>query len=165
VAEPDRIVAIMTVLGADPDVAALVQGRVYRNRIPDFQIGKMPRNLLIVRPNGGGGGYGGGYMQLSDQRVEVLAFGHSEESTYAIYLAVHALLSQLTRRTVGDCVLHCCNKVGGPISLFDPGLMLPEPPRLDVAISARGADPTTYWPYTLSAWQVVASEIPVPVPA
>jgi hypothetical protein len=149
---PDPVVALLTLLKEDSKLDGMVKGRIYRNRVPDAQVTRMPRNLILLRPAGSSMSYGRGYQQYSDVRVDVFCYGHGSESAYAIFERVRDLLKQLTRVTVGDTVIHLANHAGGPVAGDDPQQAYPY---------GRAIDPQKAWPYVLSSWQIVVADIAV----
>jgi len=134
---PDPIGALVAVLKADPTVSQLTD-LVFGAELPAAENTAMPQQCVVIKPSGGAQQLGGGYQQFSDQRVDVFCYGETPHAAYTLHTAVRLALKQLQRTSQGKTLLHWCRTAGGPLNLRDP---------------------KTEWPYTISSFQVLASEI------
>lgn len=137
-AVPDPILAVMALLAADTDVAALVSGRVYGMELPEADDVSMPRYALVVTLAGGNLLTGGTWSEYGDPRFDVFAYGATRLEANQLYRAAHVALKAMTRVKHASVLLHWARPAGGPIPLRDPD---------------------TTWPYVLSTWQVLLSEV------
>lgn len=133
----DVIAALRTVLLANPAVTALVVDRVGGDDVPAGQVKNMPQSCVLLNPSGGPGG-DEGYNEFGWQRVDVFCHGATLTESWQVYLAVYTALKQMRRQVAANVLLHSA-----------------EP----VSKGARGTDPVTEWPTTLSSWQILASEV------
>lgn len=132
----DPIGALVAVLKADADVAALVGTRVFGSDLPGDESDSMPRAAVVIKP-AGGGLLDPGYQRWNDSRVDLICYAETPKLGADLYRTAHPVLKQLSRSEWAGCLLHWARPAGGPITMRD----------ID-----------TDWPFTFSSWQVLASE-------
>lgn len=132
----DPIAAVVAVLNADADVAALVAGRVFGGELPREQVESMPRAAVVVSPAGGPGGRG--YQDFAKVRVDVDCYGATPRDAWLLHLAVRTALKHLRRTVAKGVLLHSAD-----VS----------------ADGASGRDPETDWAVTVSSYLVSVAEI------
>lgn len=138
---PDLLEALVSFLRADTDVSALVGARVFRPELPEAETQHMPRKALVLQRAGGGVLVGRDtYLQVGDQRVDVIAWGGSPGEAAAVHRAAYAALKQLRREISEGALIHWAQPEQAPISLRDPD---------------------TDWPFERSSWQVLVSDLEV----
>lgn len=138
---PDHIDALVQLLRADPEVAALCDGHVYGGTaIPRAAVRRMPANAVVIAYSGGVGALGVGAQSWGDVRVDARSYGPSEQGAGVVFRAVYTALKGFERKVFADMLLHWARPVGGPLQLRDPD---------------------TDWPFILTSWQVLAGETPV----
>lgn len=137
----DPVAALVAFLKVDATVLSLVNSRVYGAELPDSQTASMPQGAIVVRPVGGGGmSINGSYVQVSDARMDVTAYGATPYEADRIRRAVTGVLKQMRKNVQGKTMLFWARYSGG----------------------AMGRDPDTEWPMALSSWQVFFSELETP---
>lgn len=136
---PDPVKALMSVLAANADVAALVSTRVFGGELPESQATSMPRLCLVVT-HAGGGHFGTSWQNYTDLRFDVFSYGATRHEAAQLWRAVHRALKGLRHTVSASVRLHWARQAGGPIPLRDPD---------------------TDDPYVLSTWQVLISEVAV----
>lgn len=139
---PDVIEAIMGVLAADAAVSALLAGGggIWDTELDVGEDVNMPRPNIVVRSGGGANTYGHGTLQISDFRVTVICYSNTPHLAKTLYTAVHNALKGMRPTVVAGTNVKWCNPSGGPISLREPHQQ---------------------WPYVVSSWQVLASELAI----
>lgn len=138
---PDPLIAVIAYLKGDADVTAITGDDVYGNRLPEALDPVMPRFALLVT-HAGGGALGTGWQDWTDLRFDLTAYGPTEYEANRLWRAAHRCMKQLAHAVSGGVLLHWARQAGGPNALRDPD---------------------TTWPYTVSSWQVLLSEVEVSV--
>lgn len=111
----------------------LAAGRVFGARLPQAQVQHMPRAAIVVRAAGGAGTFGGGYLPVVDDRVDVRAYGETPWEASQLAEEASRLLHAIRDvQTVHGRVLWC-RRGGGPV---------------DVTETQTG------WDLVLTSWQV-----------
>ena len=152
---PDRLAAIVQYLQDDTDVAAIVKSRVFDEELPDNIVSRMPVPSILVLTAGGAGNLGAPTNDFSDSRIDVRCYAWKTiESCRALELLVYDKLRSIQRLVVGDTLVHWCNAAGGPTPVRVQSITWP----------GGVVDQSTHWPYVQRSWQVLAADIPVPVP-
>lgn len=134
----DPVVALMGVLKGDGNVAALAGESVFGTMLPEAMDTSMPAYALVVR-QAGGGSLGSGFESWGDQRFDVFCYGGDTVQARGLWRAVYAVMKPLTPVVSAGVKLMWARSAGGPTPLIDP----------DVG-----------WPYVLSTWQVLLTEVP-----
>lgn len=134
---PDPVKALMLLLLADADVAALVGSRVFGGELPEAEAVSMPRSCLVVR-EAGGGLLGTGWQQYTDVRFDVFAYGATPRDASILWRAVHRRMKTFARARYGSTLLHWAKPDAGPLPLRDPD---------------------TEAPYVFTSWQVLLAEV------
>lgn len=120
-------------------VGSLVEGRVFRPRLPDTEEANMPRACLVVMPAGGYARFGGATLAVGDPRVDVLAYGSTELEAQNVAREALLALKRLRQHVVEGCRLYSA-RVSGVVPLIDPD---------------------TAWPYTMVTAQVMCADTAV----
>ncbi|MDF1778736.1 MAG: DUF3168 domain-containing protein [Rhizobiaceae bacterium] len=119
---PDMIGALVALLKADSDVAALVSTRVFGLELPEAQAANMPRQGVIVRPSGGAGGFGG-YVEATAERIDAISWGRTPYQADRLSMAVMLafLRSRRQVRTVDSTgvLIHSIEAAGGRLATRD----------------------------------------------
>lgn len=134
----DPIAAIIAVLLADPDVAALVSMHVFGGEVPETLNATMPLDCVVVKAAGGPGSPGGGFQDYGQSRLDFFCYGPTPNASWAVYLAVFHALKQMHRQKSAGVLLHSADCVSK---------------------GASGRDPVKQWPLTLTSFLVLASEV------
>lgn len=134
---PDPILALMAQLTDDSDVVSLAGTRIY-GEMPESDAALMPRPSLVIRHAGSSNSFGNGWCEYGDLRFDVVAYGDTTYTAGALWRAVHRCLKGMAREVREGTLLHWARPAGGPTSLYDPD---------------------TQWPFVLSTWQVLLSEV------
>lgn len=137
---PDHIEALVTYLKLDADVTSVATARIFGGELPEGETPFMPRSAVVLLHAGGLGAIGSGVQRYGDVRVDVRTYGATPKLASDVWRAVHPALKNLLREVHAETLLHWAKPSGGPISLRDPD---------------------THWPYVLSSWQVLRSEVVV----
>jgi len=136
---PDSLEALVTYLRNDDGVASLCEGRVWRPELPNAD--GMPQPTVVVRRSGGGVLVGAGsYLSVHDERIDINAYGSTPGEAAKVSSAVFAALKSLRRQVSDETLVHWAIPEMAPMSLRDPD---------------------TEWPYEVSSWQVLISEVEV----
>ncbi len=118
--EADVIAALIAVLKADPQVAALAGTRVFGIELPAGQAASMPRKCLVLQPSGGTTLTGGSYVEHTAQRVDLFAYGETPWEAHRLSRAAAVALKQLRRRVAAQVLLHWVDPAGGYLTGRDP---------------------------------------------
>ena len=135
----DVIQATIDILKADPGVAGLCEDRVFGGELPGDQAESMPKQAVVVRRISGGAG-AGGFTDVERGTLETLCWGESFLEADEVRQAVHAALKQARRQEKQDFLIHGYNPLTSPVT---------------------DRDAETQWPFSLMAWEFMASEIEV----
>lgn len=134
----DPLGAVLAVLAGDSRVDALVSGRVFGGELPAQQVAAMPQPAIVIRGSGGVAALGGGDLPIVPQRLDLYAYGAEPYDARMLYATAHLALKAVHQRVVNGTRLYWCQPAGGPLDLRDPD---------------------REWPYTLSAWQILVSDV------
>lgn len=134
----DPIAAVVAVLKADTDVAALAAGRVFGGELPRTEVEDMPRAAVLLKPAGGPGGRG--YQDFAKVRVDVDCYGAIPLDAWTLHLAVRTALKHLRRTVVNGVLLHSAD-----VS----------------ADGSSGRDVDTDWPICISSYLLSVAETAV----
>lgn len=135
----DVIGAVRTYLIADGGVSAATGGRVFGGELDHDEAALQPRAAVVLRYAGGGAL--GRAQNFGDRRIDLDCYGATAKEAADVWDACRMALKALTRRKVGNVLLHWA------------------------ALSADGAsghDPQTGWPLCLGTFQVLAADIAAP---
>ena len=132
------LAAIVALLRADTDVAALVGTRVFGGELPQSQASAMPRHAVVLTLSGGGslGPGANSYVPWTVNRMDMRCYGRDPLEAWTLYEAVDAVMRNLRRETSASTLIHDATISGGPIS---------------------NRDNDTDWPYVLSVYDVSAA--------
>jgi hypothetical protein len=149
------VAAIVQFLQGNGALDWIVANRVFDEELPDNVVSRMPVPCILVMSAGGSHNIGGATNDFSDERVDVRCYAwNTLESARALEYQVYDLLRNLTRVVVGDVLLHWCRSAGGAVPVRSMPITWP----------GGVIDESTHWPYVQRSWQVLAADIPVPVP-
>lgn len=151
----DRVAAIVQFLKTQTSVTDVVGQRIFDHEIPDAAVARMPRPTVVVMYGGGGRSIGGPQNDFSDGRIDVRCYAWKTKNSAAeIEELVYNVLRRVTRKVVGNALIHWCRDASGVSVGREPTApLLPGVP----------VDQSRSWPYAFRSWQVLAADIPVPV--
>jgi hypothetical protein len=118
-----------------PDLAPLLDTRIFAVELPAAQSKPMPRKALVIRPAGGLGS--DGYLAAAALRFDFHCYGETPYEADRVRRAAHGAIKQMHRKTHLSIILHSATQSGGP-TFF------------------REQD--TNWPVSLESWLVFAAE-------
>lgn len=123
----DLMTALRTMVLADSNISALVDTRVYMNRIPKAVIEAAdtfhPPKMLVLRQAGGFGK--ADTLHTDDQTVSALCYGETDYEADSVRRAVWQAFVDLDRATHDEVLIHHINPTGGPIPSVEPDLVWP----------------------------------------
>ena len=144
---PDDTACVRSLLILDADLRLLVTDNdtngdervnVYCQELPETLANAQARNAVVVQDATGGPGPQG-YSHLREPYYNVYCLGETPEMAKLVYLRVHEILRQVRRQVVDTCLFHSFDQVNPP--------------------SAK-RDAQTKWPYSLSVWKSLSSDVP-----
>lgn len=133
--------AIQQYLLTIEEVTELVGSNIFLLEIPQSSDLTEPFMCTVVRAGGGAARYGSGTLELNDLRIVMASYGPTLHLAYNIDGAIYEALKTLTPSVWGSTYLHWVKPAVRPIALRDPDLQ---------------------WPYVVSSWQTLASDITIP---
>jgi len=116
----DLIAALIAILKADAQVAALAGTRVFGIELPKSEAASMPRQAIVLQPSGGATLVGGSYVEHTAQRVDLFAYGETPYQAYILGRAAAVALKQIRRRVAVAVLVHWVDPAGGYITGRDP---------------------------------------------
>lgn len=129
----DVMAALLTMAMATPQIAALVQTRIYVNEIPrkiveglpplDPTDTRQPPKMLVLRQAGGGSK--ADILPLTDTTIVALCYGETDHEADRVIRAVAQRFTLLSREQHADVLIHHLNPTGGPIPSVEPDLVWP----------------------------------------
>lgn len=134
----DLIEGLKAFLLADPGVSSLTTN-VFDEEIPVNRDKDMPFKCVIIRAGGGSNTFGK-TLPIGDSRVNFLSYAETPHLAATLDGAVYNALKNLTPSIWAHTYIHWCKQLVGPIGLRDTSLQ---------------------WPYVVSSWQALASDITV----
>ena len=138
---PDHIAALRAYLLSAANADAGTEGRIYGAEVPQSEHANMPRRAILLRDAGGYVLPGSQVdIEIGDPRVDILCYGATPFEAKAVWRAVHPHMRRLNREVWSQTLLHWARQGGGPNG---------------------GIDADTKWPFILSSYQVLASEVVV----
>jgi hypothetical protein len=132
----DPTLAIAAYLKTDVRVIEQSGGRVFRPELPEAEQQTMPKNLVLVRPAGGGAMFMRSRLPVRDSRLDVICYGGSRLSAENLAREVARALDELQRSTWESVIVFWVRVVSRPNSAIDPN---------------------TNWPFALVTAQVMHS--------
>jgi hypothetical protein len=121
--------ALRTLALADADISALVDTRIYVNRIPEAIIEDddtdtfHPPKMLVIRQQGGFGKRD--ILGVDHETITALCYGETDYEAERVRLAVFQRFTTLSRETHDGVLIHHVNKTSGPIPLLEPEIVWP----------------------------------------
>lgn len=132
-AEADIIGAIVAILKADSDVAALIGDNAHGGELPKELIKTTPVQSLLVQPSGGVSVATGTFSESDSQRFDLYCYGRTVIEANALRSRCRRALSLVRRDVVSNCLIHWIEQAGG---------------------FATGRDPDSKWPFAFQSFQV-----------
>ncbi len=109
----DPIAALIAILMAAPQVAALAGTRVFGIELPRSEAASMPRQAIVLQPSGGATLMEGSYVEHTAQRVDLFAYGKTAYQAHMLGRAAAIAFKQFRRRVVGAVLVHSVDPAGG----------------------------------------------------
>jgi hypothetical protein len=135
---PDPVSAIVAVLKADTDVAALISTKAYDRELPCTETENMPQKCVVVRPVGGSGT--GDRTRVGEVNVDCMCYGEVPYQAAKVSWAVLQALKHMDGQTQENTLLKTAIPIAGPIFLRDPD---------------------TDWPIEMRTFTIKAGQLPV----
>lgn len=136
---PDVLDAVVTMLRADSEVAALLGTRIYVAELPKFEADDMPRDVAVLRLSPGGlGDIGASFLNAARTHFDLFAYGSSPKAAMVVYRTIAPVLKQARAQV----------QVGTLILSVTPTMS-----------PAQLRDPDTDWPFVLAGYNVFAAEL------
>ena len=132
----DIITAIVDVLKAEADIAALSGARVYGDELPAAIVKSMPMGALVIRPSGGAPFQPRGKVNAEAQRFDLVCYGPTPFEADQLRRRASPFLRSIERRLVGDLLIHWVQSAGGYLT---------------------GRDRDGQWPYAFASFQTLFS--------
>ncbi len=134
----DARAAVIAILKADTDTAALVGTRVFGDELPRDETDDMPRKAVVISPAGGAAlSYTTATLPLEAQRLDVFCYGETLFQAEAVRRAVYGALKAVEREIAANVLVHWIRPAGGAMA---------------------GRDPNADWPVKWNSWQLLADE-------
>ncbi|WP_225205386.1 hypothetical protein [Novosphingobium huizhouense] len=130
----DPIGALVALLLADSDIAAIAAARGYGGELPAAQTRLMPRPAFVLRASGGVSLTAGSNAEIDAQRVDLFAYGETPNVAGQLADLIALKLRRVERRTVNGTLIHWVKSAGGYSS---------------------GREPETDWPRAWRSFQVM----------
>jgi hypothetical protein len=132
----DIVTAIVELLKADADVAALCGGRVFGGELPPDEPQSMPRHAIVVQPSGGVPFQPAGRVKADSQRLDIIAYGPTVFEAVTLRQAVAPVLTLAVRVVSSGVLVHWVQSAGGFMT---------------------GRDRDGQWPYAFQSFQTLYS--------
>jgi hypothetical protein len=132
---PDAMAALLTFLGQQASITALVETRLFGMELPDTEIAAMPRKAMVLR--WAGGLIGSLPEVLHSRRVDVHCYGETPYEAERLHRTVYPILKGCFRQVVGDVMVHNVAEAGGAVPVRDP---------------------TFLWPSVVQSWAVIVDD-------
>ncbi len=100
----DPVQALVTLLKADSNIAALCGTRVFGQNLPAGEANYMPRTALIIQNTGGTPG--AGMSRQYNAQVDVRAYGSNAVEASQLLLTANLILQGLGRVVVGQTIIY-----------------------------------------------------------
>lgn len=133
--QADIIGATRDFLAGVPELAPLLDTRIFAVELPASQSSDMPRKALVLSP--AGGLESNDYVEFAALRFDLLCYGETPGEADRVRRAAHGALKQMTRTTHLSVILHSATQSGGPTFFRDQD---------------------TDWPVSMETWLVRAAE-------
>lgn len=132
----DSAIATLALLKQDADLQALVDVRVWGEKLPEAEASVQARPNVVMRHAPVVAGVGG-YLELQTTGFDLFCYGANPEQAKQVYLEVYRILKHARRQVIAETLLHSYDQVGGPRAYADPDIQ---------------------WDCVLSSWRCLASE-------
>lgn len=136
----DPVGAVVAILLADADVAALVQTRGFGGELPAAQTRDMPRHAFVVKASGGTAMNGQGFAEYDTQRVDLYCFGRTPAEAARLADLCGLKLRRARRQVAAGTLVHWVQSAGG---------------------FSSGREPVTDWPRAWRSFQVCSALVKV----
>ena len=129
----DPIGALVSVLLADSDIAAMAGARGFGGELPAAETKQMPRTAFVIKASGGAPLTSGSFAEAEAQRVDVYAYGATPLLASKLADLIALKLRRIERKVVAGTLIHWVKSAGGYSS---------------------GREPETDWPRAWRSFQV-----------
>lgn len=129
----DPVGAIVAILLADADVAAIVGARGFGGELPASETPSMPRACFVVRASGGASLTAGSYAKHDALRVDLFTFGETPGAAGSLADLCSLRLRAVRRQVAAGTLVHSIKNAGGYSS---------------------GREPLTDWPRAFRSFQI-----------
>lgn len=136
----DPVGAVVAMLLADADVAALVATRGFGGELPAAETDDMPRAAFVVKASGGVAMNGQGFAEYDTQRVDLHAFGRTPAEAAGLADLCALKLRRARRQVAAGTLVHWVQSAGG---------------------FSSGREPVTDWPRAWRSFQVCCALVKV----
>ena len=106
----DIMTALITYLGDQAAIAALVSARIYGGELPESEVANMPRKLIVLRY--AGGNEESRTARIQKQRVDILSYGEDYFEAGRVDRAVADALIAIQRTESENTLLHAAGYAG-----------------------------------------------------
>lgn len=100
----------------------------------------MPFECVVVDAGGGAPGFGAGSLAVNEMRILISCYGRTIHLAYVLSMAVYQALKHLANVIERHTYVQWCRPLTGSNALRDPD---------------------TQWPYVVSSWQALASDLTI----
>jgi hypothetical protein len=129
----DPIGALVSLLLADSDVAAIVGARGFGGELPPAETASMPRAAFVIKASGGTPLTSGSSAEVDAQRVDVYAYAATALLAGKLADLIGLKLRRIERKVVSGTLIYWVKSAGGYSS---------------------GREPDTDWPRAWRSFQV-----------
>lgn len=109
----DPIGALVDVLKADADTAALAGVHVYGAELPQDMVARLPANAIVVSASGGPSLTGESDAEVDTQRVDLTCYGATPFEAEQLRRVAARAVRGIRRRMIGDTLIHTVSTAGG----------------------------------------------------
>jgi hypothetical protein len=110
---------------SNPKSPGVVVPAVFRPAMPQWFDKSMPASAVVVRPRGGYTQFGDSTMYLADPRMDVIAYGTTQQDATSLATLIAVTSKQLVNEVWENTLLMAANISGGPIPLPDTQTLWP----------------------------------------
>lgn len=115
----DLIKALIAILAADADVAALAGSRIYGDELAPGESASQPRHAVVLRKSGGASIMGRSYVDHDTQRVDAFSYGATPFEAERLGRRVHGVFKSARRQVAGGVLVHWIEIAGGLVGERD----------------------------------------------
>lgn len=129
----DPVAALVEILKADIDVAALTGAFVFGGELPAAVTADMPRRAIVLRASGGSSLTANSFVEHDTQRIDLFAFGATPLDAGQLADLAALKFRRVQRIVSASTLVHWVKSAGGYSS---------------------GREPVTEWPRAFRSFQV-----------